>query len=479
MKTTKSVKVSAEDRFVFDIDDEELQKMKDGTCPANTLKNNEWATHTFETWRSQRNKRVQGDKCPDNVFDNKDKACKWLCKFVAEVRKSDGSEYTPRSIYLLLAGLQRSIRRSHPKEEINIFSGHEFKELKKVCDAVFKKLHSKGIGSTKKSASVLGPEEEKKLWDTGVLSLSTPTGLLHAVFFYNGKNFCLRGGAEQRNFKISQLHQQTCIVEGKSVGVYEYHEFGSKNRQGGFNSLNVENKVVRQFENTTEGGICHVKILDKYLEKIPADAKEADVFYLTPVSKVTDLSKPWFTRVPVGKNRLNSMMKEMCSQAGLSTDFTNHSLLAYGTTSLFQAHVPEKPIQQRTGHKSLKALRQYERTSDCQLLDVSNVVSNSCGIDATSSVSVESSVSISMPPTTAAAIARCVPHLLPPVSLPVATRKPSHSLLLSGCNFTNCTISFSGNPIASSCENQSRSSPSDIDTTKLFEGISVDELYDD
>lgn len=82
--------------------------------------------------------------------------------------------------------------------------------------------------------------------------------------FYNGKNFCL---PEKCNLKISQFLRQTCIIEGKSVGVYEYHKFGSKNRQGGFNNLNVENKVVRQFENTTESGICHVKILDKYLQK--------------------------------------------------------------------------------------------------------------------------------------------------------------------------------------------------------------------
>ena len=265
VETSKSVKVSAEDRFVFDIDDEELQKMKDGTCPVNTKKNNEWAMRTFELWCSQRNKRFSDEKCPDSVFENKDTACEWLCKFVAEVCKADSRDYTPRSIYLLLAGLQRSIR-SHSKEEINIFSDHEFKELKKVCDTVFKQLHSKGIGSTTKSASVLGPEEEKKLWDTGVLSVSTPTGLLRAVFFYNGKNFCLRGGAEQRNLKISQLYRQTRIIEGKSVGFYEYHEFGSKNRQGGFNNLNIENKVVRQFENTSEGGVCHVKILDKYLE---------------------------------------------------------------------------------------------------------------------------------------------------------------------------------------------------------------------
>ena len=72
---------------------------------------------------------------------------------------------------------------------------------------------------------------------------------------------------------------------------YEYHEFGSKNRQGGFNNLNVENKVVRQFENVSGSGICHVRILDKYLEKIPPVAKEADVFYLTRMCKITDLCR--------------------------------------------------------------------------------------------------------------------------------------------------------------------------------------------
>ena len=53
---------------------------------------------------------------------------------------------------------------------------------------------------------------------------------------------------------------------------------------------------------------------------------------------------------------------------------------------LFQAQVPEKLIQQRTGHRSLDALRQYERTSAAQLLDVSNVMSGTS--DPSSSVSL-------------------------------------------------------------------------------------------
>ena len=50
LKKTGSVKVSAKDRVVFDIDDEELSNMKNGMCPSNMLKNNEWTRRTFETW---------------------------------------------------------------------------------------------------------------------------------------------------------------------------------------------------------------------------------------------------------------------------------------------------------------------------------------------------------------------------------------------------------------------------------------------
>ena len=73
-----------------------------------------------------------------------------------------------------------------------------------------------------------------------MLDVDTFKGLLRAVFFYNGKNFCLRGGQEQRNLG----YQDTSHIDGKEVSSYVYEEFGSKNRQGGFGSLNLHNKIV-------------------------------------------------------------------------------------------------------------------------------------------------------------------------------------------------------------------------------------------
>ena len=120
------------DRFSFDIDADDLSKYKEGSCPHNTEKNTEWVLRNFEEWRIARNHKYSEEQCGSSVLTtaNKTELCKWLCKFVSETCKGDGKEYTPRSIYLLLAGLQRHIRKLNPTTDINIFQDIAFKPLK-------------------------------------------------------------------------------------------------------------------------------------------------------------------------------------------------------------------------------------------------------------------------------------------------------------------------------------------------------------
>ena len=108
---------------------DELEKLMEGACPVNTAKNNEWAYNNFESWRIARNKRFPKMQCPDDVFSSKEVASEWLCKNITETRKADGSEYTPHSLYLLLAGIQRYVHKLYPKMEFNLISDHKFKPL--------------------------------------------------------------------------------------------------------------------------------------------------------------------------------------------------------------------------------------------------------------------------------------------------------------------------------------------------------------
>ena len=200
--------------------------------------------------------------------------------------------------------------------------------------------------------------------------MENPKALLRAVFFLNGKNFALRGGEEHRQLKLSQVKR--FYNPDHSV----YTENSSKNRSGGLAQLRVTNKRVPVYAVPEAGEKCHVRVLDKYLSKLPLDAIEQDNFYLTPLSAVPSNSQiPWFTSVPVGRNSLGKMVKEMCSDLGIGGNKTNHSLRATAASDLFQAGVPEKVIQQRTGHLSLGGLRQYEKVTTTQQQAVCRVLS--------------------------------------------------------------------------------------------------------
>jgi len=335
-------------------------------CSDNTKVNTRWAVKNFSDWRIEYNNRHAENPCPEGVLlvDDASVLASWLQKYVLATRKKDGEKYPPKTLYLLLCGLQRYMKEK--KYAFNIMNRDhpEFKRLFHTCDNYFRELRSEGVGAEEHETEVVSPEEESKLWETGVLSAETPKGLLNAVFFYNGKNFLLRGGAEHRSLKFSQL---TRSFNADGSLHFTYTENSSKNRCGGFNQLNVKNKVVHQYQDLRAGDRCHTYLLHLYISKVPEKAIQEDVFYVRPLAKAPcDPFAPWFMSTPIGKNTLGKMLATMYADADISGHKTNHSLRAYGTTQLFRAGIPEKVIQDRSGHRSLEGLRKYERISDKQ-----------------------------------------------------------------------------------------------------------------
>ena len=66
------------------------------------------------------------------------------------------------------------------------------------------------------------------------------------------------------------------------------------------------------------------------------------------------------------------MVKDTFAEVGIAGK-TNHSLRATGATQLYTANVPEKMIQQRTGHCSLKGLRILQ-TKNLNQLQMRNLI---------------------------------------------------------------------------------------------------------
>ena len=96
-----------DERFDFNVTSDDLTCFMEVETPANTKRSTTWAVKIFDDWRRVRNATATSDLCPENIFNHEDNSiiCQWLCKFVTEVRKTTGEEYTPRSLYLILSGL--------------------------------------------------------------------------------------------------------------------------------------------------------------------------------------------------------------------------------------------------------------------------------------------------------------------------------------------------------------------------------------
>lgn len=204
---------------------------------------------------------------------------------------------------------------------------------------------------------------------SGNLECSQLTILLRAVFYLNGKDFCLRGGEEHRQMKISQFWKEYEPLH------YVYTEYASKHRAGSLAQLRVKNKVFPIDSVPAAGTRCHVNVLDQYFSKLPPEAFECDNFYYQPLSAISATSSsPWFSANSIGRSALAKMVKEICSEEKITGHKSNHSLRATGASELYHAGVPENIIKECTGHLSLTGLRHYECTADTQHKAVSKIL---------------------------------------------------------------------------------------------------------
>ena len=137
------------------------------------------------------------------------------------------------------------------------------------------------------------------------------------------------------------------------AGTQDYHSYSNQidiyieklvqDKQGGLKQLRMEHKVVTIVSNEAVGNRCSVFLLDRYISKLPDKAKEMDLFYCRPSPTVP--KKPedsWYIAVPIGKNTLSNMVKDIFAEAGIEGKKSNHSLTVAGATSLFSAGVPER-----------------------------------------------------------------------------------------------------------------------------------------
>ena len=323
---------------------------------------NQWSSHRASEY---------GDTIPSLDSISSADFAHHMSNFVFEIRKKDGSEFPPESLHHLVSGLQRFVRWKN-NLAIDVFKDAEFAEFRRCLDSEMKRLQRAGLGSRRRKAEPLTSAEEEILWEKGLLGDSTPQSLVDTILVMNGLYFALQGGAEHRQLRSNPYRIQ--VIEKPGQRSYlEYVEDMSKNRPGGLKGRKLKPKIVQHHDNPDNPARCFVRLFKLYQSLLPKDRPNS-VFYFQPLK--TPRPDCWFSNKPIGHNTLDGTVARLCRQAQIQGFRTNHSLRATAATRLFQASVDEQLIMERTGHRSLKGVRSYKRTSDNQREALSDILNS-------------------------------------------------------------------------------------------------------
>ena len=175
-----------------------MAKLAAPNPPKNTQASTSWAMRNLNEWFKWHNSQPGVERCPEELLTpncSGDTLNKWFQVYVGETRNKTGQPYPPNTLYSLLTGILCSMTAQNPcypnflEKKCVVFVGFH-----RCLDNLFRKLREDGIGAESRHAPRISIEEENLLWEKGVLNTTTPRGLLRAMFYYNGKNFILRGG---------------------------------------------------------------------------------------------------------------------------------------------------------------------------------------------------------------------------------------------------------------------------------------------
>ncbi|XP_031831357.2 zinc finger protein without children isoform X1 [Nomia melanderi] len=233
-----------------------------------------------------------------------------LCLFVKEVRKPNGTEYAPDTIYYLCLGIQQYLFENNRID--NIFTDTYYEKFTDCLNEVAKKFSV----LYNDAQYIVTRVEEEHLWECKQLGAHSPHVLLSTLMFFNTKHFNLVTVEEHMQLSFSHIMKhwkrnpaaQPTAATGKVPG--------SRNvllrfypPQSALEGNSRKKKVYEQQENEENPLRCPVKLYEFYLSKCPESVKTRnDVFYLLPERSCVPDSPVWYSTSPLAKEHLIKML---------------------------------------------------------------------------------------------------------------------------------------------------------------------------
>ena len=365
----------------------------------------------------------------------------YLSEFILSVRTKGNNEYEPSSLRGMIGSFDRHLRKRNYETTI-MGGGRQFSKTRDALKAKQKDLKGQGKGSKPNRADPLLDHQIDQLYDFKQLGKQNPNSVLNTLWYLNTLHFGMRGGSTE--------HRAMCwgdVIlkhdDERKVDFLEYHERATKTRTGD-DVTNTRVCPPRMYATPDNPERCPIQLYMFYQAKRPQDyCDRHDPFYLAAITneKNPAVQDKWFLRGPVGKNKLDNIMKNMAKAAYLpEKHLTNTSVRKTLVQKMTDHHVPDNLQTYITGHKNSQSLNNYRTLNDNQKFSISNILSrnSSCSSTITSS-------STSNESTWPQQILRAPndPREAQPLSTTVSTPSDSsnkYDSLFAGSYLNNCSI---------------------------------------
>ncbi|XP_013139669.1 PREDICTED: zinc finger MYM-type protein 3 isoform X2 [Papilio polytes] len=230
-----------------------------------------------------------------------------LCLFVKEVRKPNGSEYAPDTIYYLVLGIQQYLFENGRID--NIFTDPYYEKFTDCLDEVARKFSV----LYNDSQYIVTRVEEEHLWESKQLGAHSPHVLLSTLMFFNTKHFNLVTVDEHMQLSFSHIMKhwkrnpnqpgQAKMPGSRNVLLRFYPP------QSALEANSRKKKVYEQQENEDNPLRCPVKLYEFYISKCPESVRTRnDVFYLQPERSCVPDSPVWYSTQPLSRAALAKML---------------------------------------------------------------------------------------------------------------------------------------------------------------------------
>nr|XP_014436944.1 zinc finger MYM-type protein 2 isoform X4 [Pelodiscus sinensis] len=234
-----------------------------------------------------------------------------LARFVNEIRRPNGENYTPDSIYYLCLGIQEYLYASNRKD--NIFINPSYQTFEQELNKILKSWQP----SILPDGSIFSRVEEDYLWRIKQLGSHSPFALLNTLFYFNTKYFGLKTVEQHLRLSFGTVFRQwkknPRTMDRKACLQYQVSSLCGADSEDkittGKRKHEDDEPVFEQIENTSNPARCPVKMFECYLSKSPQNLNQRmDVFYLQPECSVSSDSPVWYTSTSLDRNTLEHML---------------------------------------------------------------------------------------------------------------------------------------------------------------------------